>query len=108
MENYENWCRSVIYNLDLEVNHIIKAFGLPPPINVLWMYRDLHKLQYTSSETLMIQAVRQECEEKYEATEVCVDTLKKPRGFWRRIKKRFSVIFREICCCGCATHHHKE
>ncbi|KAF0758802.1 Uncharacterized protein FWK35_00019530 [Aphis craccivora] len=95
MNTHENWCRSVIDSLDLEVNHIKLAFGLPPPTNVLWMYHTLQKL-HSSFNTPMVQ---RGCPENQEA---CEDSLKKSHGFWRRTKKRLSNIFRAVCCNGCA------
>ncbi|KAF0774059.1 Uncharacterized protein FWK35_00000885, partial [Aphis craccivora] len=86
MYAHYKWCRSVIDNLDLEVDHIIRVFGLPQPTDVFWIYRNSRKLN-SSSKMLSIQ---QECLETYETYEDVEDGLRKPRGFWRRTKKRLS------------------
>jgi len=134
MDAHEKWCRSVIDSLDLEVNHIIMAFGLPSPIIVSWAHRSLWK-PISSSTTPMIPRVsreeRESCGDDLKSLpetcdgddfknppdtcddddlknppETCDgDDLKKPRGFWRRTKKRLSDIFLAVCTCGCATRH---
>jgi hypothetical protein len=165
MDAHERWCRSVIDSLDLEVDHIIIAFGLPSPIIVSWAHRSMWK-PLSSPKTPMIlggcQEERERCGDgsenppmtcgdgsenppescgddlkdppescgdgsenspeicgddlkdppeicgddfKNPRETTCVEDLKKPRGFWRRTKKRLSDIFRAVCICGCATHH---
>lgn len=101
---HNKWCRSVIDNLDLEVDHIIRVFGLPQPTDVFWIYRNNSRKLHLSSEMLSIQ---QECPETHETYEDVEDGLEKPRGFWRRTKKRLSDIFRAICRYDCSTLRKK-
>jgi len=98
MDTHGNWRRSVIESFDLEVSHIILAFGLPPPTNVLLTYCTLRKI-HLSSKTPMIQWG---CREKHEAYG---DSLKKSRWFWKRTKNRLLDIFWAVCRYGYAIRY---
>uniref|UniRef100_A0A2S2NGX7 Uncharacterized protein n=1 Tax=Schizaphis graminum TaxID=13262 RepID=A0A2S2NGX7_SCHGA len=110
MDAHEQWCSSVIDSLDLKViPYYIIAFGLPSPIIVSWAYLSLWKPPSSPKTPMIMEECREERERCGDGSEnpheTCVGDLKKPRGFWRRTKKRLSNIFRAVCICGCVTRH---